>query len=406
MQFGYYIAKKLSLTKQQSFTRTITLLAIAAVSMSICVVIISFGVLLGFKKEIREKVSGYAGDISISSYQLTNGNENNILTISSSLIDSVSNVKDVESIFPYINKAGIIKSDSVLEGLVFKGVPYNYNFSFFKKHLKRGVIPQYADSTDSYEILLSEYTASVMAVDTGDRLNLFFIESSDVKRRRPKVIGIYNTGLEEFDKQFAIADIRVLQRVIGQQYNVAGGYEVKISDFSSLNVIQEQITQIIDYNTSARNVKEIYPLIFQWLELIDTNVYVLITLMFVVAIINVVTVLLILIIDRIPMIGLLKSLGATTQKVLRIFNWQGLLILLGGLLIGNLLALGLAYLQVNFKLIGLPADTYYMDAVPFFLPANYLFLINVGALFLCFFFTYVPVRIISKITPAQSIYFR
>ena len=318
MQFGYYIAKKLSLTKQQSFTRTITLLAIAAVSMSICVVIISFGVLLGFKKEIREKVSGYAGDISISSYQLTNGNENNILTISSSLIDSVSNVKDVESIFPYINKAGIIKSDSVLEGLVFKGVPYNYNFSFFKKHLKRGVIPQYADSTDSYEILLSEYTASVMAVDTGDRLNLFFIESSDVKRRRPKVIGIYNTGLEEFDKQFAIADIRVLQRVIGQQYNVAGGYEVKISDFSSLNVIQEQITQIIDYNTSARNVKEIYPLIFQWLELIDTNVYVLITLMFVVAIINVVTVLLILIIDRIPMIGLLKSLGATTQKVLRI----------------------------------------------------------------------------------------
>ena len=202
MQLGYHIAKKLGFNSQHSFTKTITSLAIAAVSISVCVVIMAFGILLGFKKEIREKVKGYAGDISVSRYQLASGNETNLFDIDTSLIQEINLEEDVSSVFPFINKAGILKSDTTLEGIILKGFPANYDFSFYQKHLILGEIPHYTDSSDSYDILLSEYTASILDLDTGDRVHLYFIDQSDVRRRMPKVRGIFNTGLHEFDKQF------------------------------------------------------------------------------------------------------------------------------------------------------------------------------------------------------------
>lgn len=407
MQFGYYIAKKLRSSKQQTFTSTITRLAVAAVSISVCVVILSFGILLGFKKEIREKVTGYAGDISISQYQLGNGNEQTILQIDYKLLNKVRSKPNVEYVYPTIQKAGIIKSDSVLEGLIFKGVPYNYNFTFFKKHLKKGHLPEYSDSADSYEILVSEYTAQILNADTGSLLNLFFIDNSDVRQRRPKVVGIYNTGLQEFDKQFAICDLRMLQRIVNaRNYTSAGSYEIKVKDFTFLDITAEEINNELDYKLGAKTVKELYPTIFQWLEIVDTNVLVIIILMFIVAIINMFTVLLILIIDRIPMIGLLKAMGSDTPKILSIFNWQGLFILIGGVVIGNAIALSAAFLQHQFKLVKLSAETYYMDAVPFYLPWYYVMILNVGALLVCYLFTYLPLRIISNIKPTDSIRFR
>jgi lipoprotein-releasing system permease protein len=406
MKFGYYIAKKLSTSKQQTFTTTITRLAIAAVSVSICVVILSFGILLGFKKEIREKVTGYAGDIVISQYQLSNGNEQNTFDIDKKLIAKIKNKLNVDAVFPIIQKAGIVKSDSVLEGLIFKGVPYNYDFSFFEKHLKKGKLPVYADSTDSYDILLSEYSAQVLSVDTGSTLNLFFIDDSDVRRRRPKVVGIYNTSLQEFDKQFAIGDFRMLQRIVSTDYKVTSSLEVKVNNFNLVDGTSESINEDLDYKLGAKTVKEMYPTIFQWLEIVDTNVLVIIILMFIVAIINMFTVLLILIIDRIPMIGLLKAMGSGTTQILSIFNWQGLFILVGGVLIGNAVALTAAFLQNQFKLIKLSADTYYMDSVPFYLPWYYLVIINIVAIVICYIFTYLPLKLIAKITPSDSIRFR
>jgi|TARA_B110000908_G_scaffold160038_1_gene202847 lipoprotein-releasing system permease protein len=410
MQLGYYIAKKLSFSKQQSFTKTITVLAIAAVSISVCVVILAFGILLGFKKEIRAKVRGYAGDISISRYQLADGSESNLFTIDSAFLAKAKNTPGVETVFPFINKTGILKSDSTLEGIMFKAVPDNYDFSFYQKHLKRGKIPHYTDSTDSYDILLSEYTATIMGLDTGDNLNLYFLDNTDVRRRRPKVAGIFNTGLQEFDKKFAIAHIRSIQRIVTSDYQTAytkaAGYEVRIADYEKITVTQGSMSFLLDYNYAISTIEELNPIMFQWLDIVDNNVIVIIVLMLIVAIINIITVLLILIIDRIPMIGLLKSMGSTSGKIMSIFHWQGLFILFGGLLVGNAMALSAGYLQVNYKLIGLDADTYYMDAVPFTLPFTYLLLINLGALAVCFVFTYIPVRMVSGIQPSDSIKFR
>jgi lipoprotein-releasing system permease protein len=235
---------------------------------------------------------------------------------------------------------------------------------------------------------------------------LYFIENGTVLRRRVSITGIFNSNLLEFDKQFAIADLRALQQLIDREYNKAAGYEVKISPTSLPTEIQNYLMSILDYNYAIKTMSELYPTMFQWLELVDTNVLVIIILMLVVAVINIMTVLLILIIDRIPMIGILKALGSNAQQIMSIFNWQGLFILIGGLIIGNILAGLLAFLQVNFKLIKLDADTYYMDAVPFELPLSYWVAINIGALLVCFIFTYIPVRLISKIDPSQSIRFR
>lgn len=410
MQLGYYIAKKLSLSKQQSFTKTITVLAISAVSISVCVVILALGILLGFKKEIRSKVRGYAGDISVSSYQLAEGSESNLFTINPGFTQKAKDLDEVESIFPFIHKAGILKSDSTLEGIIFKALPDDYDFTFFKKHLKRGVIPVYTDSSDSYDILLSEYTATIMKVDTGERLNLYFIDQNDVRRRKPKVVGIFNTGLQEFDKQFAIAHLRSIQRLSSSDYTTAytkaSGYEIRIVDPTNTFKTQQKISLLLDYNYAINTIEELYPVMFQWLNIVDNNVIVIIVLMFIVAIINIITVLLILIIDRIPMIGLLKAMGASSSKVMGIFRWQGLFILTGGLLLGNVVALIAAYLQIHYHIIRLDADTYYMDAVPFSLPLAHWFLINLGALLVCFVFTYIPVKLVSSVKPSESIKFR
>lgn len=405
MQIGYYIATRLSSNKQQSFTKTVTRLAIAAVSISVCVVLLSYGILLGFKQEIRQKVKGYAGDISITRYQLASGNETNYFDIDTSFMSEVNSAIGVESIFPFINKAGIIKSDSTIEGIVFKGAPSDYNFSFYNKHIVKGEVPVYSDSSISYDIMISEHVASLMQVDTGDRLFLYFIDNNDVRRRRPKIVGIFNTGLLEFDKQFAISDIRMLQQ-LENNYKVAAGYEIKVQDAESLEKVHTEISKLLNYNYAVKTLKELYPTMFQWLELVDTNVLAIIILMLLVAIINIITVLLILIIDRIPMIGVLKSLGASSSKVMSIFKWQGLFILGGGLLLGNSLAIVLSFLQTQYKLFPLEPDTYYMDAVPFYLPIEFWVFINLGALLICFLSTYIPVRLISRISPSQSVNFR
>jgi len=222
----------------------------------------------------------------------------------------------------------------------------------------------------------------------------------------PLISGIFNTGLQEFDKQFAIAHLRSIQRIVNNDYSKAAGYEINVDQAEHVITIQNKLQNYLDYTYAINTVQDLYPAMFQWLDIVDTNVLVIIILMFIVAVINIITMLLILIIERIPMIGILKSMGAQSSKIGNIFNWQGAFILTAGLLIGNGVALGFASIQNKYSVIKLNAETYYMDAVPFYLPLDYLLYINVGALFVCFVFTYIPVRIIHRIHPAQSIRFR
>lgn len=408
MLFGFHIAKKLAQNSQHSFTKAITTLAVGAVSISIAVVLLSYGILFGFKKEIQEKVTGYAGHISVNMFDLSRGNEYQTLLLSDQVIEAIGSVEGVERVDPYLNKAGILKSDSVIQGLIFKGVGHSYDLSFYNKYLVRGKIPEYSETQDQYEILLSEMTADLLQVDTGDRIELFFIEKGEVKRRKPKVVGLFNTGLVTFDQQFGIAHIRMLQRVVGTNYDIASGYEVKIEDFNQLETLTNQIDDpdVIGISLKATHIKETYFTLFEWLEIVDSNVLIIIVLMFTVAIINIVTVLLILIIERIPMVGLFKALGSGNRKIMHIFSWQGLFILGVGLIIGNGLALSCGYLLTNKKMIPLPQETYYMDAVPFHLPIEYLIGLNILLIILTYLFTMVPLITVMGVKPARSIRFK
>ncbi|MFY0643695.1 MAG: ABC transporter permease [Bacteroidia bacterium] len=406
MRFALFIANKLTRNNNASFTKTVVRLATIAVSISVLVVILSYGILLGFKKEIRDKVSGYAGHITVSNFDLSQGNEHTELLIDDEIEKNIRAVENVKSVYPFLNKAGIIKSDSIIEGLIFKGIPSDYDLAFYKKHLLRGQLPSYTDSIDSYDILLSALTAQHLEVDTGSKLQLYFVNEGDVKRRRVTVKGIFNTGLQTFDKQFALCHLRMVQRVVSNDYLVAGGYEIKVDDFSDIEPTTKKIDNNISAVLRAVNIKNQYFTMFQWLEIVDSNVLIIIILMFIVAIINIITVLLILIIERIPMIGIFKAVGARNQSIMQIFSWQGLFILFGGLIIGNGLALGLGYLQEHYQLIKLSAETYYMDAVPFYLPIEVLLLINVATIVLAYLFTWLPSFVVARISPIRSIRFK
>ena len=406
MRFALFIANKLTRNNNASFTKTVVRLATVAVSISVLVVILSYGILLGFKKEIRDKVSGYAGHITVSNFDLSQGNEHTELEIDSALEQEIGAIEHVVSVHPFLNKAGIIKSDSVIEGLIFKGVAADYDLAFYGKHLSKGHLPEYTDSSDSYEVLISGLTAQHLEVDTGDKLSLYFVIDGDVKRRRVIVSGIFNTGLQTFDKQFAICHLRMVQRVVSNGYSVAGGYEIQIDDFAKLEYTTKEIDKNISALLRAVNIKDQYFTMFQWLKIVDSNVLIIIVLMFIVAIINIITVLLILIIERIPMIGIFKAVGARNQSIMQIFSWQGLFILFGGLVIGNGLALGLGYLQLNYQLIKLSAETYYMDAVPFYLPLKVLLAINLATIVLAYLFTWLPSFVVARISPIRSIRFK
>lgn len=405
MNLGLYIAKILRKQNAATFTAQVSKIATLAVFLSVFVILTSFGVLLGFKKEIRDKVAGYAGHILVKKYNLNQGVDNELFEIDKGVLKKLRQLPAVKQIYPTIQKPTIIQSDSVIEGIILKGVPADFDFSFFKKYLKKGHIPSYTDSTDSYEILISAFTANLLKLDTQDKVEMYIIEAGDVKKRKPKIVGIFDTGLQEFDKQFGVCDLRMLQRAITTDYTTCSGYEILLTDFDKMDKSQLQISEEIGYQFQAKSVKETYFSMFQWLKIVDTNVLIIVFLMLAVAGINVVTMLLIMVIDRIRMIGILKSMGAQNTQISSIFKWQGMYILAIGLILGNTVGLGLGYLQRTYKLMKLSAETYYMDAVPFHLPWSYILIINFGFILVTFLFIILPVLLVSKIKPTEILRF-
>lgn len=405
MNFPLFVAKKLTLQGKRSFTRFILRIAIVAVTLSVTVVLLSLGNLLGFKKEISEKVSGYAGHIQVKKYHISSGNESALQVIDSNLMASILAINGVKGVDAVIYKALILQSDSVFEGLMFKGVGHQYDLSFFEQYLEVGTLPTYLSDQDSYEILISAKTAASLQKKVGETLDLYVLDEENIRRRRPKISGIFNTGLQEFDQQFAICDLRMLQRIVGNDYNQLSAYEVQLNQFKNLDAMQQKIEENLPHELDAVTVKEQYGNLFQWLEIVDTNVLVIIILMILVAAINMVTVLLILIIDRVKMIGLLKSLGSTNRQISKIFSWKGFYILTFGLMIANGITIAFSMLQKNYKLIKLDPETYYMDAVPFYLPWQDWILVNLGALLIGFLFTLLPALLVTKLKPTEILRF-
>jgi lipoprotein-releasing system permease protein len=368
--------------------------------------ILSVAIVTGFQNEIKGKVIGFASHILISNYDSNRSFESAPISLTENTLQAIKSDVSVKHIQGFTQKAGIIRSGEALEGVLFKGVDNTYDWSFFESHLVKGHIPQINDSVKNNDILISASLASLMKLDVDSSFLIYFIQNPP-KTRKLTIKGIYNTGLGEndFDKLYVLGDLKLIQSLNGWKDNQVSGYEIFLHQFSDLNEADERIYQLIPNDMDSQTIVKRYPYIFNWLELVDTNVYIIIVLMLAVAITNMLTALLIMVLERSRMIGVLKALGATNGTVVSIFIKKAGLLIGSGLIIGTFVAIGLALLQMQFGLIKLDPASYYVSEVPINLVPWHIVSVISLSFFICLLSMVVPGMLIVRIKPSRAIRF-
>jgi lipoprotein-releasing system permease protein len=404
VQISHFIARRLALGKFKSFASLIIKLAWIGVGLSVAVMIIAVAIVIGYKNEITEKVIGFGGHIEIHSTG-TSGNFDYIqFSDSADVTKKLISIDNIESVNPIISRPGIIKAENDLEGIVFKGVNGKYDFTFLQKNILKGRIPLGIDSIGKREILVSKIIANKLKIDTGDIVKVYFI--NDPIRVIPcRVVGIYETGIEETDMLFVIGSLVEMQRIFANKQNEITHYEVKTKDFNKVISTSAVVNQSIPIELNAENLIQLNPQIFDWLGYLDQNITIILALMIVVACINMITALLILIIERTNMIGVLKALGSRNSIIRNIFLKHAFFILMIGLILGNTLGIGLSWVQDYYRFITLPQETYYLSYVPIQIIWTNVLYINLGTIAICMISLWLPVRMINKIEPVKAIKF-
>lgn len=409
MNYELFIAKRIVFRskKDHQISRPIVRIAILGVALGIAVMIISVAIVTGFQKEIRNKVVGFGGHIQISNYDANSSLEIKPIDKNQPFYPRLKRLEGIRHVQVYATKAGIIKTDEAIEGVILKGLGSDFDWDFFKNKIVEGTPFLVNDSVKSKKILISKFIADRLKLKINDKFNMYFIENQQLSNRiRPfEVAGIYETGLEEFDKFYVLCDIGHIQKLNNWTDKQVGGFEILISDFNKLEVLGKKVYEMIGYNLNAKTVKEQYPQIFDWLELQNINVLIIIILMVVVAGINMISALLIIILERTNMIGILKALGANNWSVRKTFLYTAFYLTGLGLFWGNLLGLSLCLLQKHFNLIKLSQENYYVSVVPINFSFPHFLIINVGTLVICILMLVIPTYIITKITPIKAIRF-
>ncbi|MCO5231050.1 MAG: FtsX-like permease family protein [Chitinophagales bacterium] len=405
MNTSWYIAKQISQGSKKSFSRFIVKIAIFSTSLSVATMVVAICMASGFTKEIREKVFGFWGHIHIESFQNNDSYENSPITEDAKLLKSIFSVQEVRTAAPYINKAGIIKTKNAMEGIILKGVNYKYDWNFIQSYITEGRVPNFQKDSTSREILISTSTAKRVAVNVGDPLIIYFLAKDGGRPigRKFEVVGLYHTGLEEYDTRFALGDAKILQDINNWTDNLYSGYEIKIKDIGQLKNVTQIIYDDLPAQYNATNIRDTQTNIFDWLELLVKNEIFVLILMLIVALLNMTTALMILILDRTKMIGVLKAIGATQAQIKKIFIYNAMIILGYGLAIGNTIALVICWLQSTFKIIKLDESAYYFKEVPVLFEWWSIIGINLLTIIITLFILLLPAMIISKVSPLKAI---
>jgi len=405
--FELFMAGRMIKPGKGSFSGPIIFISILSLVLGLSVMIISVVVLTGFKKEIREKVSSFTGHIQITKYNSNNSLERPPIYMDSINFDRLYNIPHVKHIQQFITKAAIIRTDDEIHGVMVKGIARDFDSVFFNKNLVRGKMPSVYGTKKTNEVLVSETVANLLHLKIGDLLRVYFVNNNTgkIRGRRFGISGIYHTSVEEFDERLLIADIRHLQKLNNWQSNQVTGVEVFLSDFSKIEDAEADLYDQIPYDMNTETVQERYPQIFDWLQLQDINVIVILVLIILVATVSMISTLLVLILERTQMIGILKSMGATNKTIRNIFMAQAAYIIIIGLFFGNLLGIGLSFLQKQYGIIQLDPGTYYMSVVPINMDFWPIALLNVATLLLVLLFMVFPVLVISRIRPVKAIQF-
>tara|TARA_B110000263_G_scaffold179364_1_gene156937 strand:- start:6829 stop:8088 length:1260 start_codon:yes stop_codon:yes gene_type:complete len=408
MNTSFFIAKRLYSTKENNnnYTRPIISIAILAIALSVSIMLLSVIVLSGFKNEISDKVIGFGSHIKISKFNNNQSYENDPINFDSEMYSSIQSNDFVKNIQVFSTKAGIVKNDNEILGVVLKGVSDDFNWDFFDKNLISGKVFSVNDSLGeiSDNILVSESISKKIGLKTGDNLIMYFIQQPS-RVRKFIISGVYKTGLSDFDDIMIIGDIKHIQSLNNWNNQQLGGYEISINNFDRVNEYTKVIDEAIDYDLKAQSIKETNPQIFDWLALQDFNVVIIIILMLIVGSVNMITSLLIIILEKSKFIGILKAIGASNWDIRQIFLYNSMYLILNGLFWGNSFALSFAFIQKNFNIISLDESIYFMNSVPINLDVLSILLINIGTIVICYLILIVPSIIITKISPVKSIRF-
>ena len=386
-------------------------IAMVGIAIGLAVMIVSVAVSVGFKHQVRDKVVGMGADIVVSNiegsqlYQMAPVMAGDSLRLSLQLLPGVSRVQR------YSTKPGMIMTSDNFQGMMLKGIGQEYDCSYMQAHLLEGKIPEFTDSTASGQVLISRSVADKLSLNVGDRLYTYYVENN-IRARRLTVSGIYQTNFSYYDDLFLITDLYTVNRLNGWKAGQVGGIEIAVTAYERLDAVNDEIRSLLGDNTDrygatycSRMVEELYPQIFDWLNLLDANVWAILILMTGVAGFTMISGLLIIILERTNMIGVLKALGADNASIRKIFLTFSVFLIGKGMLWGNIIGLSVCLVQYFFRPLRLDPVTYYINTVPIELNIGWLLLLNVGTLLVSVLMLVGPSYLISHIHPAKSIRF-
>lgn len=405
MNLSRFISQRIQKTKSESFTSTVVKVGIASIAIGLAVMIISFAILVGYKQAIKDKLFSLSSHIQVSKITLNQSYEETPMPIKTNFYNNYHQNNQIRHVQAVGNKAGMLKSSEELAGIIIKGVGRDYDWKTFSQNLIEGKKINFSDTTFSNEVIISKRIASRLKIKLSDEVLIYFIQTPP-RVRKVKVVGIYETGLEEFDKNFIIGDLALVQKMNEWNSNTCGHYEIFLKDFNNLNETTKAVTNEIDQDMKATKITEMFPAIFDWLSLLDKNILIVLGLILLVACFNMISVLLVMMMERTPMIGMLKALGSDNVQIRKIFVFNGLNIILKGILYGNLIGIGLGLIQYYFKVIPLDPENYYISYVPIEWDWLIVVLLNIATILLILAVITIPTLIVSKLRVVDALKFK
>lgn len=413
MRTSFFIARRIIASGRRSGSQASPVLriAIAGVALSVAVMLVSVAVVTGFKKQIREKVIGFGSHIQIVNYDNNFTFETKPINGQQPFLPDLMKNKLVRHVQRFSLKGGVIKTHDQIQAIAIKGIDQGFDWSFFEQNMVEGSRFECPDSVPSNKAVISKYLAGLLNIKTGDAFQVYFIQQP-VRVRKFVVSGIYRTSIEDFDKLFILADMRHIQKVNGWDADQITGFEILVNDFDQLDAASDDVFHLAGYTytpdgmtLSITTIKDRYPQIFNWLDLLDMNVWIILGLMLIVAGFNMISGILILILERTFMIGILKSVGMNNWNIRQIFITQALYLTMWGLLIGNLAGMGICFIQKYTGMLRLDESAYYLSAVPVNISTNIWLAVNFFAMLGIFIMLLLPSWIVTRIMPARTLRF-
>lgn len=404
MNLPYFISSRITKNEQGSFSSIITRIAIISIAVALSSLILAFLILGGYQNVITGKIYSFSGHVVVSKYTLSNSVEETSIMVSDTLLETVKNTDGVDYVQAYSFKYGLLSTKDEVQGVLVKGIDENFSRKDFEQHLIRGRFPEFPEDNYGTEVAISEKISNILELDVDDEVTIFFVQKP-LRFRKLQITGVYETGLEEIDENVILGDIRLVTRINNWEDNQVGGLEVYLEDPNDQAEAAETLFDKVDFDMYVEKVSDKYIQIFEWLRMLNRNVLILLIIVLFVACFNMVSILLILILERTQMIGVFKSLGASNALIRRIFLFNGLNLIVKGLLWGNLIGLSFCLAQYYFRLIPLDASNYYVSYVPISLDFGIVLLLNVMAIVVVGVTLFIPLSLISRIQPVKAIRF-